>query len=301
MQTCDDRGGRRVPPGPLCRHLSSFVAASALLFALSAHPTTAGEFRPPAAKSGNASLQAKPGEPARAGRTRKVVHVVEPGQTLFGIARAYGVPLAALIESNRLRSPNAITRGQRLIVPGAAGPVAVPPRRPLTEAQRRDLLRSLAETREPAEPPQGWAPAPPGGPGEFIWPLEGPLNSGFGARGRRWHAGIDIGSPRAQRVGAAADGEVSFAQATRTGFGNVVALEHAGGFSTLYAHLAIILAGEGETVRQGQPIGGVGASGNATGPHLHFEIRHRGTPVDPLRYLPQTLDDLVKDLAGTRR
>jgi murein DD-endopeptidase MepM/ murein hydrolase activator NlpD len=231
----------------------------------------------------------------------KVVHVVETGQTLFGIARAYGVPLAILIETNRLKSPSAITPGQRLIVPGAAAPLSVPPRRPLSEAQRRDLLGSLVETREPAEPPPGWAPPPPSGPGEFIWPLEGPLNSPFGPRGRRWHAGIDIGSPRAQQVGAAADGEVSFAQATRTGLGNVVVLDHEGGFSTLYAHLAIILVREGETVRQGQPIGGVGTSGNATGPHLHFEIRHRGTPVDPQRYLPQTLDGLVRGLAGPGR
>ena len=100
---------------------------------------------------------------------------------------------------------------------------------------------------------------------------------------------------------AAADGEVSFAQATRTGFGNVVVLDHAGAFSTVYAHLAIILAREGESARQGQPIGGVGTTGNATGPHLHFEVRHRGTPVDPLRHLPQTLDELIKDLAGARR
>lgn len=301
VQICDDRSGRRLPSGPARRLLSPCVAALALLLARSPHPATAGEIRPSAASSGNSPLQAKPGGPSRPGPAGKVVHVVEPGQTLFGIARAYGVPLAALIEGNRLKSPNAITPGQRLTVPGAAAPVSVPPRRPLTEAQRRDLLRSLAEAREPAELPQGWAPPPPSGPGEFIWPLQGPLNSPFGARGRRWHAGIDVGSPRAQQVGAAADGEVSFAQATRTGFGNVVVLDHAGGFTTLYAHLAIIIAREGESVRQGQPVGGVGASGNATGPHLHFEIRHRGAPLDPLRYLPQTLDDLMKDLAGRGR
>lgn len=227
--------------------------------------------------------------------------MVEPGQTLFRIARAYGVALAALIEGNHLRSPNAIAAGQRLVIPGARAAVAVAPRRPLTDAERGDLLRSLTESREPSAPPRGWAPPPPAGPGEFIWPLEGPVSSPFGPRGRRQHAGIDIGSPRAQRVVAAADGEVSFAQATRTGFGNVVVLEHAGGFSTVYAHLAIILAREGESARQTQPIGGVGTTGNATGPHLHFEVRHRGTPVDPLRYLPQTLDDLIKDLAGARR
>ena len=126
------------------------------------------------------------------------------------------------------------------------------------------------------------------------------MNSPFGPRGARRHAGLDIGSTRFQQVAAAADGEVTFAQATRSGFGNVVVLEHGGGFSTVYAHLSVIIAREGDSARQGQPIGGVGTTGNASGPHLHFEIRHRGVPLDPLRYLPQTLDDLLHDLAGRR-
>jgi murein DD-endopeptidase MepM/ murein hydrolase activator NlpD len=228
------------------------------------------------------------------------VHVVQPGQTLFRIAQAYGVPLATLVEANRLKSPNAISAGQRLVIPGAKAPRAVPPRRPLSDAERRDLERTLAEEREPAALPRGWAPPEPKGPGEFIWPLQGPVTSAFGPRGSRRHVGLDIGSPRAQQVAAAADGEVTFAQATRGGFGNVVVLEHEAGFSTVYAHLSIIIAREGESARQGQPIGGVGTTGNASGPHLHFEIRHRGVPLDPLRYLPQTLDDLLNELAGHR-
>ena len=236
----------------------------------------------------------------RSARPGRVVHVVEPGQTLFRVAQAYGVPLATLVEANRLKSPNAISAGQRLVIPGAKAPVAVAARRPLSAAERRDLERSLTEDREPAPPPRGWAPPQPKGPGEFVWPLEGPVNSSFGPRAARRHAGLDIGSTRFQQVAAAADGEVTFAQATRSGFGNVVVLEHAGGFSTVYAHLSVIIAREGDSARQGQPIGGVGTSGNASGPHLHFEIRHRGVPLDPLRYLPQTLDDLLHDLAGRR-
>ena len=252
------------------------------------------------------SLAAAPGsatagEPASAPYRGTAVHVVGHGQTLFGIARAYGVPLAALIEANRLRSPNAIAVGQRLLIPGVRAPVAVAPRRPLSQSERRDLLSSFGEARDPVEPPRGWAPPAPAGPGEFVWPLVGPVNSSFGPRGKRLHTGIDIGSPSTQQVGAAADGEVSLAQPTRTGLGNVVVLEHMGGFGTVYAHLAVIIAREGESVRQGQPVGGAGATGNATGPHLHFEIRHRGVPVDPLRHLPQTLDDLVKDLGKGRR
>jgi len=235
-----------------------------------------------------------------AAKPKGAVHVVQPGQTLFRIAQAYGVPLATLVEANRLKSPNAIWAGQRLVIPGARAPRAVPPRHPLSHAERRDLERTLVEDREPPPLPAGWAPPDPKGPGEFIWPVQGPVTSPFGPRGSRRHAGLDIGSPRAQQVAAAADGEVTFAQATRGGFGNVVVLEHEGGFSTVYAHLSIIIAREGESARQGQPIGGVGTTGNASGPHLHFEIRHRGVPLDPQRYLPQTLDELLDELAGHR-
>lgn len=235
-----------------------------------------------------------------AAKPRGAVHVVQPGQTLFRIAQAYGVPLATLVEANRLKSPNAISAGQRLVIPGARAPRAVPPRRPLSKAERRDLERTLMEDREPPPLPAGWAPPGPKGPEEFIWPVQGPVTSPFGPRGARRHAGLDIGSPRAQQVAAAADGEVTFAQATRGGFGNVVVLEHEGGFSTVYAHLSIIIAREGESARQGQPIGGVGTTGNASGPHLHFEIRHQGVPLDPQRYLPQTLDELLDELAGHR-
>ena len=233
-------------------------------------------------------------------KPRGSVHVVQPGQTLFRIAQAYGVPLGTLVEANRLKSPNAISAGQRLVIPGAKAPVAVAARRPLSEAERRDLERFLTEEREPPALPRGWAPPEPKGAGEFIWPLRGPVSSPFGPRGARRHAGLDIGSARAQQVVAAADGEATFAQATRGALGNVVVLEHEGGFGSVYAHLSIIIAREGESARQGQPIGGVGTTGNASGPHLHFEIRHRGVPLDPLRYLPQTLDDLLNELAGHR-
>jgi len=104
------------------------------------------------------------------------------------------------------RAPRPIAAGQRLLVPGARAPVAVAPRRPLSDAERRDLLSTLKEARDPVEPPRGWAPPPPAGPGNFVWPLVGPVNSSFGPRGTRLHAGIDIGSPRAQQVAAAADG-----------------------------------------------------------------------------------------------
>ena len=121
-----------------------------------------------------------------------------------------------------------------------------------------------------------------------IWPLEhGRVTSSFGWRRKRhFHAGIDIVAPRGSRVSAVLDGTVIFA-GRKPGYGRMIVLEHASG-RTGYAHLAEILVKKGEDVKKGELIGRVGASGRATGPHLHFEFRTLDDePMDPLRFLPQ--------------
>jgi len=135
---------------------------------------------------------------------------------------------------------------------------------------------------------------------DFVWPINGPINSSFGPRNGRLHAGIDIGSPHYQEVVAAADAEVIYANDTRGPLGKAVVLQHGRGMRTVYAHLSIIVARERDTVRQGQAIGGVGDTGRATGPHLHFEIRQNGVPQNPESYLPATIDELVRDLSTPR-
>lgn len=125
----------------------------------------------------------------------------------------------------------------------------------------------------------------------MSWPVRGPVTSGYGWRThpifneRRFHAGIDIGAPAGSPVGAAASGQVIFAGA-KTGYGNHVIVYHGGGISTLYAHLSSIGAPNGSQVTRGQRIGGVGCTGYCTGPHLHFEVRVDGDPVDPMGWLP---------------
>jgi murein DD-endopeptidase MepM/ murein hydrolase activator NlpD len=101
-------------------------------------------------------------------------------------------------------------------------------------------------------------------------------------------------------VVAAADAEVIYAKDTGAALGKAVVLQHGKGYRTVYAHLSILIAREGDTVKQGQAIGGVGDTGRATGPHLHFEIRRNGVPVNPEELLPATIDELVRDLAGPR-
>ena len=118
----------------------------------------------------------------------------------------------------------------------------------------------------------------------LIWPVRGPINSGFGMRWGRMHQGIDIGAGTGTPIHAAKAGTVTFA-GTMSGYGNVVIITHSGGLSTLYAHQSRI-AVSGGPVSQGQVIGYVGSTGHSTGPHLHFETRIDGTPQDPLRYLP---------------
>jgi murein DD-endopeptidase MepM/ murein hydrolase activator NlpD len=118
----------------------------------------------------------------------------------------------------------------------------------------------------------------------FIWPVSGPITSPFGWRWGRMHEGIDIGVPSGTPIHAAAAGTVVYC-GWMSGYGNLVAIDHGGGLSTAYGHQSSIAAGCGQSVGQGDVIGYVGCTGHCFGPHLHFEIRVNGTPVDPLGYL----------------
>ena len=117
----------------------------------------------------------------------------------------------------------------------------------------------------------------------LIWPCAGPITSGYGMRWGRLHAGIDIGAGYGTPIHAAASGNVIFA-GWMGGYGNFVIIDHGGGMATAYAHQSSIAVGGG-SVSQGQVIGYVGSTGHSTGPHLHFEVRINGSPVDPLGYL----------------
>jgi peptidoglycan DL-endopeptidase CwlO len=126
--------------------------------------------------------------------------------------------------------------------------------------------------------------APPSAPTSFIWPVSGPITSPFGMRWGTLHPGIDIGVPTGTPIKAAAAGKVLYC-GWMSGYGNLVMIEHGGGIATLYGHQSRIAATCGEDVAQGQVIGYSGCTGFCTGPHLHFEVRVNGNPVDPLGYL----------------
>lgn len=125
----------------------------------------------------------------------------------------------------------------------------------------------------------------PVSPVRLAWPLEGPVGDGFGPRGARFHSGIDLTASAGTGVAAAGAGRVVWAGWHDGGWGQLVAIAHGNGVRTLYAHLSRIEVRLGQRVGAGFEIGRVGATGDVTGPHLHFEVRVRGAAVDPLTAL----------------
>ena len=186
---------------------------------------------------------------------RGTLHRVAEGEDLEAIAKKHEVDVAVILNTNDIDPDGALTVGEKLIVP--TGPAKTP-----------------METTLAARSNSG-----------FIWPLRGRITSGFGWRWGRMHNGIDIWARTGDPIAAARSGRVTFA-GWNGGYGNLIIISHGSGVETRYAHLSRINVSVGQQVASGQVIGRAGSTGFSTGPHLHFEIRMNGTPVDPRRYLP---------------
>lgn len=132
---------------------------------------------------------------------------------------------------------------------------------------------------------KGTKEAPPKkGTGTFKMPTRGSLSSRFGTRWGSAHEGIDLAAPIGTAVNAADGGVVTWVGA-RGGYGKLIMIDHGAGYVTYYGHLSKFLVSKGDKVYKGQKIAAVGNTGRSTGPHLHFEIRKNGTPVNPLKYV----------------
>ncbi len=233
--------------------------------------------------------------PARGG----VLHTVERGQTLWRIARTYGLNYQQLAEVNDLPDPKALRVGMRVWIPGAKGllrvePAPVPSKAAVKPAvagsgkgssaasptARRDAGRPTDDGTEEGEEPKVALD-----PGRLAWPVRGTLTSRFGVRDGSMHDGIDVAAPRGTPIVAADDARVLWTGFQR-GYGNLVILKHFDGLMTLYAHNDAQLVKAGDTVRRGQEIARVGETGRATGPHVHFEVRRERMPRNPLFFLP---------------
>jgi murein DD-endopeptidase MepM/ murein hydrolase activator NlpD len=245
-------------------------------------------------------------------------HVVERGETLYSVSRRYNVDTRSLALLNNMSRPWTIFPGDELLLPPLArdqsrkatpvstpapmpvavtpAPVVIPPSlpslKPPAPKSNTPPPTTATTTLKPASPPKT-VPAPkpvteaPAGPRDFIWPVSGEVlkDYGVGDDGLR-NDGVNIGVPKGTKVKAAADGEVVYAGSELVGFGNLILVRHAGGWVSAYAHAETVLVKEGEMVRQGEAIAEAGATGNASVPQVHFELRKGREPVDPNEHLP---------------
>jgi len=220
--------------------------------------------------------QASKPKPKAEAKTASTFHTVVKGETLYGIARSYRVPLPELLAANHMRESDILHIGQRLLIPQAAlaAPGATPSgARAAGAAEAADVGAALSKNA-----PKGAAKI------ELEWPVKGMLYAKFGKKGKEVHDGIDLAAPLGTWVKAAAAGKVLYA-GEQKGYGNIVIIEHSAGVVTLYAHNHELRTQTGATVAAGAVIATVGQSGRTSGPHLHFELRVNGIPVDPLPYL----------------
>ncbi len=192
-----------------------------------------------------------------------VYHEIKAGDTLEKVAKKYKAQAADIVtyELNNLESAAPVLQsGAFLVVPGGEKP---------------PVVRTVSVYR--GSIPKGALK----GSGSFVWPSSGQITQQF------WngHRAIDIGSWTGSPVVASDSGYVIYAGWDRTGYGNLVVLDHGNGFRTYYAHLSRIFVRQGESVGQGQRIGSVGNTGNSTGPHLHFEIRQNNIQRNPFGFL----------------
>ena len=231
-----------------------------------------------------------PSVPDSKGEYPGVYHEVKPGQTLWSIARTYGVDVQTLARVNQISDPNVLYVGQRLYVPGAT------PQHDIEALKPSPRVKSLAEILRPAAGLSAAKTAPTVVAAQetalrkiaLIWPVQGEISRGFEQDTARRHDGIDIVAPRGTSILAAADGEVIFSGWGPGGYGRLVILQHQEEVVTIYAHNHDNLVRLGQQVRRGELIATVGQSGRATGNHLHFEIRHKAVPISPHKFLPPT-------------
>ncbi len=198
------------------------------------------------------------------------IHVVKKGDTLYKISRTYGVNLSDLKKLNGITNVRDIPVGMRLRIP-SGGRVA----------SSRPSPRPKPQSRKGYD-------APVSSDVRFAWPLKKiDISSPYGIRENRKHDGLDLRAPRGTPIYASASGEVIFSGWGPAGYGNLVILKHDAVYISVYAHNQRNYVKKGAKVKKGDKLAAVGATGRASGSHLHFEIRKSRKPVNPTRYLPK--------------
>lgn len=205
-------------------------------------------------------------------RTRRagVYHHVHPGQSLYRIAKTYRVDMKTIMRVNRITNPTKIRAGDRVFIPGARRVLDVPVYRPEETA--------VLEGKLPAS-----------GTGatdlQFTWPVKGKIIADFGIEDGFKNNGLAISAKQGTPIRAAEKGKIIYSGSELRDYGNLIIIDHQGGFATVYAHNRVNLVKRGENVKKGQVIAEVGMTGVAETPYVHFEIRRGGKATDPATFL----------------
>ena len=239
-------------------------------------------------------------------------YTMKQGDSLYGLSRSYGVPVAELQQVNGITDTRAVRAGTVLRVPGNGGSaepqryepaqqvaVAAPPpsndssygpttrqptilngRNQQVAGRTDDVTSTAAINPPPARSSSG------GGSDKLRWPVSGKIITGFGQRNDGTHNdGINLSVPLGTSVHAAESGTVAYAGSELKGYGNLILLRHDNGWVTAYAHNEQLMVKRGDKVQRGQVIATAGRSGSVDQPQVHFELRQGSKPVDPVPFL----------------
>lgn len=193
---------------------------------------------------------------------------VKKGDTLWDLAREYNTNISIIIAQNNISNPNRLKIGQQLAVPVEQDEYSLSPIVTAATSVTKSTITTASRSGS-----------------SYLWPLKGIITSRFGPRNGSFHHGLDIAADTGTAIAATKAGTVTFAGWYSSIYGKAIVIKHNDTEESMYAHLYSILVSKGASVKAGQSIATVGESGNATGPHLHFEIRINNKAVNPLKYL----------------
>ena len=223
-----------------------------------------------------------PSLPLPIGKSKGIYHTVRKNETLWRICRAYGVNMQDVAEINNIKEVSQIKAGDRIFIPGATRVKWIPLPTTTTTIIKHRTKRKKTTT--------SWKRKTHGKiikhTGMFQWPVRGKIIKRFGVYNGLRHDGINIKASYGTPVKAAASGRVVFSDILQ-GYGNTIIIQHKNGYATIYANNSVNLVGKGKWVKRGQKIAQVGTStGKSRTAYLHFQIRRKNKPRNPLFYLP---------------
>lgn len=202
--------------------------------------------------------------------SRGVYHRVRKEDDIWKIAKFYHISIQELAEWNNIESPKEVYPGLKLYIPRDSENAKK------TSFKKKNIDNKVSKKADIKIEK-----------GKFEWPVNGVISSGFGIRNGRRHDGVDIKAAKGTPIKAAAKGTVVY-EGRLKGYGKLIILRHKDRFFTVYAHNSKNKVGKGQKVAKGDVVGYVGATGRATGPHVHFEIRQKDRARNPMFFLPAT-------------